>query len=109
LPPITPLTRRTRRTIHVEDPYNMYFPPDGSYAVVVAERLARLDFRDAHTFRLHHSLPLPCRGVDHIDFSADGSYLLASCEFSSQLDKVDVAHERVVGTLTLPGRGAPQA
>jgi DNA-binding beta-propeller fold protein YncE len=105
---IDPRTGRPVRTIPVEDPYNMYFTPDGRYAIVVAERLARLDFRDAHTFRLHHSLVMPCRGVDHIDFSADGSYLLASCEFSSQVVKVDVARERVLGTLELPGGGAPQ-
>ena len=73
------------RTIPVDDPYNMYFTPDGRYAIVVAERLHRLDFRDAHTFRLHHSLHVPCRGVDHMDFSADGCYLIASCEFSGQL------------------------
>ena len=105
---IDPSTGRPGRTIPVEDPYNMYFTPDGRYAIVVAERLARLDFRDAHTFRLHRSLPVPCRGVDHVDFSADGAYLLASCEFSSQIVKVDVARERVLGTLTLPGGGAPQ-
>ena len=86
----------------------MYFTPDGQYAIVVAERLARLDFRDAHSFRLHHSLALPCRGVDHADFSADGAYLLASCEFSGQLVKVDVARERVLGTLDLPGNASPQ-
>jgi YVTN family beta-propeller protein len=86
----------------------MYFTPDGRYAIVVAERLARLDFRDAHTFRLHHSLPVPCSGVDHMDFSADGSYLIASCEFSSSLVKVDVATERVVGTLRLPQGASPQ-
>ena len=68
----------------------MYFTPDGRFAIVVAERLHRLDFRDAHTFRVRHSLPVPCRGVDHMDFSADGGYLLASCEFSGQLIKVDV-------------------
>ena len=50
----------------------MYFTPDGRYAIVVAERLHRLDFRDAHTFKLHHSLHVPCSGVDHMDFSADG-------------------------------------
>ncbi len=105
---IDPRTGRPGRTIPVEDPYNMYFTPDGRYAIVVAERLARLDFRDAHTFRLHHSLSVPCRGVDHLDFSADGSYLIASCEFSSQLVKVDIAHERVVGTLPVPHGGAPQ-
>ena len=51
----------------------MYFTPDGRYAIVVAERLHRLDFRDAHTFKLHHSLHVPCSGVDHMDFSADGT------------------------------------
>jgi len=105
---IDPTTGRRGRTIPVSDPYNMYFTPDGRYAIVVAERLARLDFRDAHSFRLHRSLAVPCSGVDHMDFSADGSYLLASCEFSSQLVKVDVAREHVLGTLTLPTGGAPQ-
>jgi DNA-binding beta-propeller fold protein YncE len=105
---IDPRTGRAGRTIPVDDPYNMYFTPDGRYAIVVAERLARLDFRDAHTFRLHHSLSVPCRGVDHLDYSADGSYLIASCEFSSQLVKVDVAHERVLATLTVPHGGMPQ-
>jgi YVTN family beta-propeller protein len=105
---INPRTGRPGRTIPVADPYNMYFTPDGRYAIVVAERLARLDFRDAHTFKLHHALPVPCLGVDHMDFSADGTYLLASCEFSGQLIKVDVASERVVGTLQLPAGSSPQ-
>ena len=103
---IDPRTGKPGRTIPVEDPYNMYFTPDGRYAIVVAERLHRLDFRDPHTFELHHSLSVPCAGVDHMDFAADGRYLIASCEFSGQLVKVDVASERVVGVLNLPdGRG----
>src|SRR5262249_55402504 len=103
---IDPRTGRPGRTIPVADPYNMYFTPDGRYAIVVAERLHRLDFRDPHTFALHRSLEVPCAGVDHMDFSADGTYLIASCEFSGQLVKVDVASERVVGVLNLPdGRG----
>jgi len=105
---INPQTGRPGATIPVADPYNMYFTPDGQYAIVVAERLGRLDFRDAHTFALHHSLPVPCRGIDHMDFSADGAYLIASCEFSGQLVKVDVAQERVVGTLGLPAGASPQ-
>jgi YVTN family beta-propeller protein len=110
LTPIDPLTGRPGRPIPVEDPYNLYFTPDGRYAIVVAERLARLDFRDPHTFRLHHSLPVPCLGVDHMDFSADGRYLIASCEFSGQLVKVDVRTERVTGLLQLPdgAAGMPQ-
>ncbi len=110
LTPINPRTGKPGAEIPVEDPYNMYFTPDGRYAIVVAERLHRLDFRDAHTFRLHRSVPVPCAGVDHLDFSADEKYLIASCEFSGQLIKVDVARERVVGTLTLPdgASGMPQ-
>jgi YVTN family beta-propeller protein len=105
---LTPLNPRTGRPagppVAVNDPYNMYFTPDGRYAIVVAERLHRLDFRDAHSFRLHRSVSVPCAGVDHMDFSADGSRLLASCEFSGQMVVVDVERERVVRTIRLPGR-----
>lgn len=109
LTPIDPRTSRPGKPIPVTDPYNMYFTPDGRYAIVVAERNARLDFRDPHTFRLRHSLAVPCRGVDHMDFSADGRYLLASCEFSGEMVEVDVRRQRVVGTLALgDGSGKPQ-
>ena len=107
---IDPRTGKPGRSIPVEDPYNMYFTPDGRYAVVVAERAHQLDFRDPHTFRLRRSVTVPCSGVDHMDFSADGRYLIASCEFSGQLIKVDVASERVQGVLQLPDGfgGMPQ-
>ena len=102
LTPINPSTGRPGASIPVDDPYNMYFTPNGRYAIVVAERLHRLDFRDAHSFRLHHSLSTPCAGVDHMDFTADGRFLLASCEFSGQMIVVDVAQERVARTIDLP-------
>jgi DNA-binding beta-propeller fold protein YncE len=73
--------------------------------------LARLDFRDPHTFALAVSVPVPCRGVDHMDFAADGSYLLASCEFSGEMVKVsltDPAGPAVVGTLPLKAPAKPQ-
>jgi DNA-binding beta-propeller fold protein YncE len=110
LTPIDPRSGKPGRAIPVDDPYNMYFTPDGRYAIVVAERLHRLDFRDAHTFQLHRSVPMPCSGADHMDFSADETYLIVSCEFSGQLVKVSLASERVVGTLDLPdgGSGMPQ-
>lgn len=105
---IDPATGKKGETVSVKDPYNMYFTPDGKYAVVVAERLQRLDFRDPATMELLDSLPVPCPGVDHLDFSADGRYLIASCEFSGSLIKVDVVRRAVVGMLQLkpPDPGA---
>jgi YVTN family beta-propeller protein len=108
LTPIDPATGRHGHPVPVADPYNLYFTPDGRYAIVVAERLRRLDFRDPHTMRLRHSLPVPCKGVDHLDFTADGRSLLASCEFGAELVKVDVHRERVVGVVHLQPGGMPQ-
>jgi DNA-binding beta-propeller fold protein YncE len=108
LTPIDPRTGRPRgRAIPVADPYNLYFTPDGRYAIVVAEAMQRLDFRDAHTMRLHRSLHVPqCSGVDHLDFSADGRYLYASCEFSGRMIELDVRREKLMRALTLASSGA---
>ncbi len=105
---IDPATGKRGAKIPVRDPYNMYYTPDGKYAIVVAEQRRRLNFLDATTMKLHHSVPVPCRGVDHIDFSADGKYLLATCEFSGAMIKVDVATEQVLGRLALDRGGMPQ-
>ena len=105
---IDPATGHKLDTVKVKNPYNMYYTPDGRYAIVVAERTRRLDFRDPQTMKLVESVQLPCRGVDHMDFSANGRYFLASCEFSGQLVKVDVATRKVLGSLTFPGKAMPQ-
>jgi YVTN family beta-propeller protein len=105
---IDPATGEKGRTLKVKDPYNMYYTPDGKYAIVVAERIHQLDFRDAQTMRLVKSVAVPCRGVDHMDFSANGRYLIASCEFSGAVVKVDVETQSVLGSLDLPGGGMPQ-
>jgi YVTN family beta-propeller protein len=109
---LTPIDARTGAPgtpIPVLDPYNMYFTPDGKYAIVVAERFARLDFRDPHTFKLHKALHVPCTGVDHMDFSADGNSLVASCEFSGQVIQVDLRTQSVTGVMSLNGgRSKPQ-
>ena len=105
---IDPATGKPNETVAVEDPYNMYYTPDGKYAIVVAEQRRRLDFRDAKTMQLEHSLNVHCRGVDHMDFSANGRFLIASCEFSGEMIKVDVAGEQLVGALKLGKRRAPQ-
>jgi DNA-binding beta-propeller fold protein YncE len=102
LTPIDPRTGQFGKSVPVADPYNLYFTADGSRAVVVAERLRRLDFRDAHTMRLEHSLHVPCKGVDHADFTRDGTHALFSCEFSGQLLWVDMVHEKVLRTIDLP-------
>ena len=44
LTPIDPKTGKPGQSIAVEDPYNLYFTPDGRSAIVVAERLERLTF-----------------------------------------------------------------
>src|SRR6266436_2295233 len=105
---IDPATGQKGETVKNQDPYNMYYTPDGKYAIVVAGRLRRLDCRNPQTMKLEHSTPVPCRGVDHIDFSADGTYFIASCEFSAEVLKVDVASRKVVGTLKLKEGSMPQ-
>ena len=105
---LTPLDPHTGRPagpdIAVDDPYNMYFTPDGKEAIVVAEARQNLDFRDAHSFALLHRLHVACAGVDHMDFSADGTYLVASCEFAGLMVKVDLRTERVVAYLPVGGK-----
>ena len=105
---IDPATGKKGKTLYVEDPYNMYYTSDGKYAIVVAERKKQLNFLNPHTMKLAHALSVPCRGIDHMDFSADGRYLIASCEFSGSLIKVDVAKQAVIGELKLPNAGMPQ-
>jgi YVTN family beta-propeller protein len=108
LTPINPRTGgRAGADIPVADPYNMYFMPNGRWAIVVAEAQRHLDFRDPHTFALRHRLDVPCPGIDHMDFSANGGYLIASCEFSAQLVKINLHTLKVMGYLHLPG-SSPQ-
>jgi DNA-binding beta-propeller fold protein YncE len=109
LTPIDPRTGKPGKPVPVDDPYNLYFTPDGRYAIVVAERLRRLDFRGAHSMHLHHSLSVPtCAGVDHMDFTASGRYALVSCEFNGSMIVVDVPRERVVRSFSLRPGAMPQ-
>jgi len=109
LTPIDPKTGRPGMSVPVPDPYNMYFTPDGKSAIVVAEALKRLDFRDPHTMALQYSIPTPnCAGVNHADFSIDGRYMIASCEFQGSLVKIDLVAHQVVGYLPVVASGMPQ-
>ncbi len=105
---IDPATATQGETIHVDDPYNMYYTPDGKYAIVMAEREKRIDFRDAQTMKIVNRVPVGCEGVNHADFSIDGRYMIATCEFSSELIKVDVANQKLLAHLKLTPKGMPQ-
>jgi len=100
---IDPWSGRPIGSVSVPVPYNLYFTPDGSKAIVAAEYFNRLDFYDPTTWEPLARLPIPGSGVDHLDFSADGSYLLVSCEFGGQIVKVDVFQPAVVGVLRAGG------
>src|SRR3989475_8557803 len=94
---IDPRTSLPVETIRIADPYNLYFTPDGKAAIVVAERLNRLDVYDWSTWTLLFSVPVPWPGVDHLDFSADGHIVLTSAEFSGAMMKVDITRRMIVG------------
>jgi YVTN family beta-propeller protein len=100
---IDPRTGRKTRTISIPDPYNLYFTPDGSLAVDVAERLGTLFFFDPRTWRSRGSVTIPWSGADHLDFSRSGRYLILSTEFAGEVVKVDVARRRVVGSVYVGG------
>ena len=107
LTPIDPKTGKPGAPIPVDDPYNMYFSPDGRSAIVVAEAFKRLDFRDPHTFALQYSLAVPrCGGINHADFSIDGRYAIFTCEFTGGITKIDLTERKVLGylQLILPGK-----
>ena len=102
LTPLDPNTGRPGEAIPVDDPYNLYWSPNGRYAIVVAEELRRLDFRDPRTMKMEFSIPVPkCGGVNHADYSIDGTYALFTCEFDGAVTKIDMVNRSVVGTLVL--------
>ncbi|MFF5017517.1 YncE family protein [Streptomyces sp. NPDC001165] len=106
LTPIDPKTGKAGKPVDVHDPYNLYFTPDGKYAIVMASMDRQLVFRDAHTMKVVKTVPVGCYGVNHADFSLDGRYFIVSCEFSGELLKVDTARMEVVAHQKLPLHGA---
>jgi YVTN family beta-propeller protein len=106
LTPIDPKTGKAGKPVEVHDPYNLYFTPNGKYAVVMASLDRELVFRDPHTMKRVKTEPVTCYGVNHADFSLDGRYFIVSCEFSGELLKVDTERMKVVGQQKLPFDGA---
>jgi YVTN family beta-propeller protein len=108
LTPIDPRSGKPGAPIAVDDPYNMYFTPDGKSAIVVAEAHHRLDFRDPHTMAIQSSLSVPrCGGINHADFSIDGRYAIFTCEFDGTVAKIDLVERTVLGYLQLIKPGQP--
>ena len=102
LTPINPHTGKAGASIAVDDPYNLYWTPDGRYAIVVAEAHKRLDFRDPKSMKLAFSIDTPdCAGINHADFSMDGRYAVFTCEFGGAITKIDLAQRQVSETITL--------
>ena len=102
LTPIDPRSGKPGPVVVVDNPYNLYFTPDGKSAVVVAEARKRLDFRDPHTMALQYSIATPgCAGINHADFSIDGRFAIFTCEFAGTLAKIDLVERKVVAYLKL--------
>ncbi|RVC82309.1 YncE family protein [Mesorhizobium sp. M4A.F.Ca.ET.022.05.2.1] len=107
---VDPKTGKPSRQVPVDDPYNMYFMPDGSSAIIVDEALRQLDLRDPATMALKSVILTPdCAGINHADFSVDGSYAIFTCEYGDGgLLKVDLKNQKVLGHLDLSKMGMPQ-
>jgi len=108
LVPIDPTTGKPGTPIAADRPYNLYFTPDGTRAVVQDEQHNRLDYYDPHTWKLLKSVPSTCRGNNHADWSADGSYFLVTCEFSGEMLKVDTKSGDLLAKLSLEPGSMPQ-
>jgi YVTN family beta-propeller protein len=102
LTPIDPRSGKPGQAVLVDDPYNMYFSPDGKSAIVVAEARKRLDFRDPKTMAMQYSINTPgCGGINHADFSIDNKFVIFTCEFAGALVKIDLQKRQVMGYLQL--------
>lgn len=102
LTPIDPATGKFGKPVAVDDPYNLYFTPDGKYAVVMSEAAKKIVFRDPHTMAIKKSISSECGGVNHADWSADGSTFVVSCEFTGELLLVDTAKMKILKKQKIP-------
>jgi len=109
LTPIDPKTGKPGKTVNVQDAYNLYFTPDGREAIVVAEALKRLEFRDPQTMEMHSNLATPqCAGLNHADFTADGKFAIFTCEFGGGgLVKIDMVGRKVLNYMKLTAQSMP--
>ena len=100
--PIDPHNVTIGKPIKVHDPYNLYFTPNGKFAVVMAEADKQIVFRDPKTLAIKKAVPVPCPGVNHADFSADGNFFVATCEFDGALILMDTQKQALIAKIKLP-------
>ena len=107
---IDPVTQESSETMEVPFPYNTYFTPDGSKAIIVADYLGidmvadnGLYFYDRETWELIKFVQVPWPGVNHLDFSADGSYLMVTTESAGAVVKIDTTTLEILGTVDVGG------
>lgn len=107
---IDPLTEEPVETMQVPFPYNLFFTPDGTKAIVVADYLGAdmvadngLHFYDRETWEPIKFVQVPYPGVNHLDFSADGSYLMVSTESAGHVVKIDTNTLEILGTVDVGG------
>lgn len=106
LTPIDPKTVTASKDVYVHDPYNLYFTPNGKYAVVMAEADKQIVFRDPHTMAIKKTLKVPCAGVNHADWTADGTQFVATCEFTGKLILIDTAKMKLLKVAQLAKRNS---
>jgi DNA-binding beta-propeller fold protein YncE len=102
LTPINPANGKPGKPVYVHDPYNLYFTPNGKYAIVMAEADQQLVFRDPHTMAIKKKVNVKCKGLNHADWTKDGNYFVATCEFTGQLLWVNTAKMKVEKYADIP-------
>ena len=107
---IDPETEEVTDTMQVPFPYNVFFTPDGSKAIIVADYLGidmvadnGLYFYDRETWELIKFVQVPWPGVNHLDFSADGSYLMVTTESAGAVVKIDTTTLEILGSVDVGG------
>jgi len=102
---IDPFTGQAGEKIPVTDPYNMYFTPDGRYAISVAEALRTLIWYDPVSWQELDRVRFPdCKGIDHGDFTPDGKIAVFSCEFDGRVAVVDLQTHQLIRMVDMPVR-----
>ncbi|HEY0807075.1 MAG TPA: YncE family protein, partial [Pseudonocardiaceae bacterium] len=103
--PFDPTTGRPGPPIPVIDPYNLYFTPDGTYGISVAEAHRELVWYDPHTWQQKDITPTPaCDGIDHADYSPDGKTAVFTCEFAGRVAVVDITSHKLLRMVDMPTR-----